>query len=259
MRNHTLRTLALAVEISLAGAALSASARAGALGQGAEVTGSLPGQVLWTYYQTLDDVEYFNSGTVQDITIDTPDDVCSINVTSTTDFASASIKCRADNIIRLINPNGAANGNLAGAKPQPVCAMIYVFDDDQEMGECCGCPLTSTQLATFSVEKNLTSNWGLAGGTEAGKTPTAQSLVVAAAPNGAGGTCDPTNLPGYSVTTASNLLGQRHATTIQYNCRPMGVRSLNLVSGGTQNWVSVNGTSVNLLVQSPEITEIAAI
>jgi hypothetical protein len=254
MRNHTLRTLALAVEISLAGAALSASARAGALGQGAEVTGSLPGQVLWTYYQTLDDVEYFNSGTVQDITIDTPDDVCSINVTSTTDFASASIKCRADNIIRLINPNGAANGNLAGAKPQPVCAMIYVFDDDQEMGECCGCPLTSAQLATFSVDKNLTSNWGLAGG-EAGNNTNGAIALVAAAPNGAGGTCIPTNLPGYSVTTASNLLGG--ATQRQFNTiSPDGSAVIKSISGGTQNWVSVNGTSVNLLVQSPEITEI---
>ena len=45
-----------------------------------------------------------------------------------------------DNILRLINPNGAANGNLAGAKEQTVCAMIYVFDAHQEMGACCGCP-----------------------------------------------------------------------------------------------------------------------
>ncbi len=38
-----------------------------------------------------------------------------------------------DNILELINPT-AANGDL--------CAMIYVFDDDEEMGECCGCALT---------------------------------------------------------------------------------------------------------------------
>jgi len=66
-----------------------------------------------------------------------------------------------DNIIRLVNPNGGANGNVAGAKPQPVCAMVYVFDDDEEMGECCGCSLSAAQLTTFSVNQNLTSNWGI--------------------------------------------------------------------------------------------------
>jgi hypothetical protein len=127
----------------------------------------------------------------------------------------------ADNILRLINPNGAANGNLAGAEPQTVCAMIYVFDDDEEMGECCGCPLSSSQLATFSVENNLTSNWGLTGGDEGGIYPFnayGSIAIVAAAPNtlgcvGGGGAtacnggCDPTNVPGYSVISSSNLLG----------------------------------------------------
>jgi hypothetical protein len=96
--------------------------------------------------------------------------------------------------------------------------MIYVFDDDEEMGECCGCPLTSAQLATFSVEFNLTNNWGLTGGPEGGDHSNGAIAIVAAAPNttiltpggggeAANGGCDPTNVPGYSVTTASNLLG----------------------------------------------------
>ncbi len=136
-----------------------------------------------------------------------------------------------DSILRLINPNGAANGNLAGAKPQTVCAMIYVFDESQEMGECCGCPLSSTQLATFSAHQNLTSNRSIANDFE---TVTCASnacgslAIVAAAQNpgliavgsnsnGQGCAitqsgacnvgCDPTNTPSYSVTTANNLLG----------------------------------------------------
>lgn len=137
-----------------------------------------------------------------------------------------------DNIIRLINPNGAANGLLAGAKEQTVCAMIYVFDDDQEMGECCGCPLSSAKLATFSVQANLTSDWAVSGGPEAGDHLNGTVAVVASAPNtigipfgpfgstfvntGGGGPagqclgtacCDPTNQPGYSITTTNNLLG----------------------------------------------------
>jgi hypothetical protein len=48
-----------------------------------------------------------------------------------------------DNFVRLINPT-AANGTL--------CAMIYVFDDDEEPGECCGCPLSPNKLLSLSVE-----------------------------------------------------------------------------------------------------------
>jgi len=158
-----------------------------------------PGQVLYTYYQTTE-----------------PFTACG---SSTADPDGCNVEGLGDNIIRLINPNGAANGNLAGAKPQTVCAMIYVFDDDQEMGECCGCPLSSTQLATFSVEHNLTSNWGLSGGSEGGDHGNGSIAIIASAPNttiltpggggaAANGGCDPTNVPGYSVAAgANNLLG----------------------------------------------------
>ncbi len=198
-RNSSLMVLALTVGISLAASVMGGSARAGSLRQGstssgAEVTGSLPGEVLWGYYETWESRWGFG-----------------------------------DSIIRLINPNGAANGNLAGAQTQTVCAMIYVFDEDQEMGECCGCPLSSAQLATFSASKNLTSDWGLSEVEEPNShsgaygsvaiVAAAQNVPVSFVPglsNGQGcgnanaacnGGCDPTNTPGYSVTTASNLLG----------------------------------------------------
>ena len=214
VRNFTIKGLALAAGAFLVAVALSASANAstlrrGSTGGGSAVTGALPGQVLWTYYETT---EAFTT--------------CG---TTSQDTDGCDVGGNGDNIIRLINPNGAANGNLAGAKTQTVCAMIYVFDDDEEMGECCGCPLSSTQLATFSVEFNLTSNWGITGGPEAGDHKNGAIAIVASAPNtvgaligssiintGGGGPagqclgfacCDPTNVPGYSVTTASNLLG----------------------------------------------------
>ncbi len=212
VRNHTIKGLALAAGAILFAVAMSASANAatlrrGSTGGGGEVTGALPGQVLWTYYETTEAFTLCNS--------------------TTADSDGCNVGGNGDNIIRLINPNGAANGNLAGAKEQPVCAMIYVFDDDEEMGECCGCPLTSTQLATFSVEFNLTSDWAITGGPEGGDHKNGSIAIVAAAQNadiavgsssnGQGCAitqsgacnlgCDPTNVPGYSVTTASNLLG----------------------------------------------------
>lgn len=163
-----------------------------------------PGQVLWTYYETTENFTFCDE--------------------TNADPDGCDVGGGGDNIIRLINPNGAANTNLAGAQSNTVCAMIYVFDDDEEMGECCGCPLSSTQLATFSVEHNLTSNWGLSGGSEQGDHGNGSIAIIAASPNTTpltpgggheaanclgGVCCDPTNVPGYPVAVAggNNLVG----------------------------------------------------
>jgi len=54
-----------------------------------------------------------------------------------------------DATVRIDNP-GLTYGNL--------CAMVYVFDADQQMTECCGCVETHNGLRTLSVRRNLTSN-----------------------------------------------------------------------------------------------------
>jgi hypothetical protein len=54
-----------------------------------------------------------------------------------------------DATVRIDNP-GLTYGNL--------CAMIYVFDADQQLTECCGCLETHNGLRTISVRSNLTSN-----------------------------------------------------------------------------------------------------
>ena len=63
--------------------------------------------------------------------------------------------------------------------------MIYVFDDDQELGECCGCPLSSNKLLKLSVHNQLTSNW------EIGNFDNDNGVIeiVSATPNG----CTPGN------------------------------------------------------------------
>ncbi len=65
-----------------------------------------------------------------------------------------------DAILRIENPVGNANFSLGPVVNE--CAMIYVFDDDEEMGACCGCPITPVGLLTFSFQANLLSNWGSA-------------------------------------------------------------------------------------------------
>jgi hypothetical protein len=84
-----------------------------------------------------------------------------------------------DNLVHLINPT-AANGNL--------CAMIYMFDDDQEIGACCGCPLSPNKLLTLSVENDLISNWALI----SPDTDNGTIKIVSAMPNvSQSGVCDP--------------------------------------------------------------------
>jgi hypothetical protein len=139
--------------------------------------------------------------------------------------------------------------------------MIYVFDDDEEMGECCGCPLSSAQLATVSVEGNLTANWGIQSPATNNESGTDNSngaiAVVAAAPNTAltctgqsgacNGGCDPTNVPGYSVTTASNLLGS--VTHNQLVGRQIGTSVGGLTAGLTETPLSddAGGDPTNLI------------
>ena len=54
-----------------------------------------------------------------------------------------------DATVRIDNP-GLTYGNL--------CAMVYVFDFDQQLSECCGCVETHNGLRTLSVKRDLTSN-----------------------------------------------------------------------------------------------------
>ena len=51
-----------------------------------------------------------------------------------------------DATVRIDNP-GLTYGNL--------CAMVYVFDADQQLSECCGCVETHNGLRTISVRSNL--------------------------------------------------------------------------------------------------------
>jgi surface antigen len=54
-----------------------------------------------------------------------------------------------DTAVRITNP--AITG-------KNLCAMLYVFDQDQQMTECCGCQISQDGLRTLSVNKDLLSN-----------------------------------------------------------------------------------------------------
>jgi hypothetical protein len=59
-----------------------------------------------------------------------------------------------DALLRIVDSGNWESDSTEGR----VCANIYVFNDVQELQECCACPLTANSLMTFSVINNLTSN-----------------------------------------------------------------------------------------------------
>lgn len=58
--------------------------------------------------------------------------------------------------IRIINPG--VQGTPMSSDQGTVCANLYVFDTNQEMTECCSCPITANGLLTLSVGRNLAGN-----------------------------------------------------------------------------------------------------
>jgi len=219
VRNHTIKGLALAAGALLVAVALSASANAATLRRGsstgsASVSGTLPGSVLWTYYDTCNQFGR--------------DSAC-------TTFGNG------DNIIRLINPNGSGNSGISGETDTPVCAMVYVFDDEEEMVECCGCPITSVGLLTLSVNDNLLTD-PITGGNP-NQVEEGSIAIVATLPTSGTDGCAPGNTPGYTPSAAvANLLG-----SITHNLA-IGANSGGSTSGLTEIGLfdDANGDAANV-------------
>jgi hypothetical protein len=64
-------------------------------------------------------------------------------------FSNANTSGAPDATVHIINP-----GTTFGT----ICADIYVFDDHQEMSECCSCSLSPDSIRTLSVNTDLTNN-----------------------------------------------------------------------------------------------------
>lgn len=95
-------------------------------------------------------------------------------------YSGANTEGNPDALVRLTNP-GVADGN-------DLCADIYVFDNTEQLLECCGCTLTPNDLRSISVNGNLTRNPA-----NGQRLVTGVIKVISAAQNPNGKvTCDPT-------------------------------------------------------------------
>lgn len=73
-----------------------------------------------------------------------------VNYFSVTNAQAAGI----DGTMRITNPGLTAGDAVAGN----LCAMIYVFDANEELNECCGCFISDGGYRELSLLKDLTAN-----------------------------------------------------------------------------------------------------
>jgi hypothetical protein len=59
-----------------------------------------------------------------------------------------------DGTVRITN----VGTNITTPGSGNLCALIYVFEPDQQLAECCGCLVTPDGLLTLSINDNLTDN-----------------------------------------------------------------------------------------------------
>jgi hypothetical protein len=73
-------------------------------------------------------------------------------------YANANTPGAPDATVEIINPGTTDDPSHRGTEAEDLCALIYVFDANQQLSECCGCYVSANALLTLSVNNNLTAN-----------------------------------------------------------------------------------------------------
>ena len=81
-------------------------------------------------------------------------------------YSNANTSGAPQGVLRLINDGDASTSQIEGRPNGNLWASIYVFDDSQEMLECCNCFISADGLLSEWVNRELTGN------TLTGRTPT---------------------------------------------------------------------------------------
>src|SRR5579863_958410 len=73
-------------------------------------------------------------------------------------FSNANTVGAPDATLRFVNDGAASTAVVQDSPNGTLSASLYVFDDSQEMQECCNCTVSADGLLSESVNNNLTSN-----------------------------------------------------------------------------------------------------
>ena len=108
-------------------------------------------------------------------------------------FTNANASGAPSAQLRLTNDGSSPESGISdvSALPEPLCANIYVFDNAEEMQECCSCEITPDGYLDLSVNTNLINNI-----LDHGTKPTRGIIKVVSSYIPIGG-CNPTS---YAVT-----------------------------------------------------------
>lgn len=129
-------------------------------------------------------------------------------------FSNANTTGAPDQTVRIIN-DGDTGANL--------WASFYVFDDSQEMQECCSCEVTPDGLLSESVDNNLASNTLTGRVKTHGVIKMISSSVDAAGPNF-------TNTPTAGLRVWSTHIQQKNPTAGAYFATEADAADSNLAS-----------------------------
>jgi hypothetical protein len=151
-----------------------------------------------------------------------------------------------------------------------LCALIYVFSADQQLAECCGCPVTPNGLLTLSVTHDLTSN-SLTGDTlHTGVIKILSSIgeephdAVHVEEIGETGICDPaaphlptapTTTTSTSTTTTSTTSAGSTSTTARSTTSTTSAGSTSTTAGSTTSTTATSTTSTTHSVSGAFTTD----
>ena len=96
-------------------------------------------------------------------------------------YTNAHTTGAPDGTLRLVNDGDVSDASPAG----DLCAQIYVFDNNEELSECCSCRVTPNGYLALGVNGDLTGN------TVTGSKPPRGVIKVISSPP-PGSVCDPT-------------------------------------------------------------------
>ncbi len=73
-------------------------------------------------------------------------------------FSNASTTGGQAYVNIIASLEGNTTGTSAAAREGETCAMIYVFNTEQSLQACCGCPVTADGLLTLNITTQLAGN-----------------------------------------------------------------------------------------------------
>jgi hypothetical protein len=73
-------------------------------------------------------------------------------------YSNANTEGAPDAVVRVVNDGDASTRQVEGVPNGNLFASFYVFDDSQELQECCSCFVSADGLLSEDVNRNLTGN-----------------------------------------------------------------------------------------------------